>query len=333
MLQNEMLDDVDCSLSPGTAAVQTPNSIVEEYLLRHVAVFKELMKLKRRGWENPKGDDFFKEQRIRADHADASGQSVFYNMMCQIGAELNNNTSALLLSSAIGGRPSVLDLCMAPGGFTASVLKENRSARVCGISLPLSQGGYKILLPNWQTDSRIQVCFLDITMLAAEMGITDIPAEHPDAANFLSDRPFHGEKFDLIFCDGQVLRMHSRAEYRERREAWRLVNGKIVALLHRLDAWDTVALLHTLSKFSSLQLFKPRKKHAIRSSFYVVAEQVQSQSVDALQAVATWKKEWYVATFGSDAGHLEARLGPYSDVDDPVWRIQGAALRRASFLP
>ena len=279
--------------------------------------------------------------------------------MCQIGDELHNSTKALSLPSARSRRPSVLDLCMAPGGFTASMLKRNPNAKACGISLPPSQGGHKILLPNWQTNSRIQVCFLDITMLAAEMDATDIPAEHPDAANFLPDRPYHGEQFDLIFCDGQVLRMHPRAEYRERHKAWRLLtsqlvlalqriraNGKIVALLHKVDAWDTVVLLYTLSKFSSLRLFKPEKKHAIRSSFYVVAEQIQPQSVDALHAVATWRNEWYIATSGTDAEYRQNRIGSYGNVHEvsdfgtqlirlgePIWGIQSAALSKASFIP
>jgi 23S rRNA U2552 (ribose-2'-O)-methylase RlmE/FtsJ len=310
--------------------------------------------------QDPRGDIYFKQQRIRADNADAKDQRRFYNIMCQIGDELQDSSSALSSSSALGGPPSVLDLCMAPGGFTASVLKRNRSANVCGISLPLSQGGHKILLPNWQARPRLQVCFLDVTMLAAEMGVNDIPAEHPDVANFLLLRPFDGKIFDLIFCDGQVLRNHVRAEYREGHEATRLltsqlvlalqrirVNGKIVALLHKVDSWNTVALLHTLSKFSKLRLFKPVKKHAIRSSFYVVAEEVQLQSESALQAVATWKKEWYVATFGSDAEYREHlnRLNRNFDevlsefrpelirLGRPIWEIQSAALHKSSFIP
>jgi 23S rRNA U2552 (ribose-2'-O)-methylase RlmE/FtsJ len=226
--------------------------------------------------------------------------------MCQIASELHGVTSALSSSSTINNRPTVLDLCMAPGGFTAAFLKENPSAKVCGISLPVAQGGHDMLLPRWKTDPRIQVYFLDLTMLATEMGVdpTETPADHIDATNFLSDRPFHGETFDLVFCDGQVLQTQPREEYREKREAWRLLtgqlvlalqrlkqDGKLVVLLHKLDAWNTVFLLYTLSKFSSLQMFKSKKKHTLRSSFYVVAERIQIDSEHLRAAVATWKGE------------------------------------------
>ena len=279
--------------------------------------------------------------------------------MRQIGDELHSNTSAFLLPPTDDEPSSVLDLCMAPGGFTASILSSNPDARICGITLPLSQGGHEILLPNWQTDQSISVFFLDITMLAAEMDVAIIPREHPDVCNLLPDRPFCDERFDFVFCDGQVLRKHLRAEYRESREATRLltsqlvlalrrikVNGKIVVLLHKVDAWETVALLHALSKFSSLQLFKPVKKHATRSSFYAVAEHVQPEHEDALRAVASWKEEWRVATFGSDAEYLENRKTSNRHVHDvllefgaelivlggPIWKTQWTALRRASFL-
>jgi hypothetical protein len=63
-------------------------------------------------------------------------------------------------------------------------------------------------------DAQIYVSFRDITLLAGEMGISPsgIPASHPEAASFSFDRPFLEQRFDLVFCDGQVLRTHERLE-------------------------------------------------------------------------------------------------------------------------
>lgn len=64
------------------------------------------------------------------------------------------------------------------------------------------------------SDAQIYVSFRDITLLADEMGTPacSIASSHPDAASFSSDRPFLEHKFDLVFCDGQVLRTHDRPE-------------------------------------------------------------------------------------------------------------------------
>jgi 23S rRNA U2552 (ribose-2'-O)-methylase RlmE/FtsJ len=311
-----------------------------------------------KGWDDPRGDEHFKKTRLRADHANKGAKRIFFEMRCQIGGKLHCATSALTpaTSQNAGGRPMILDLCMAPGGFAASVLKADSDALVCGISLPISQGGHDMLLPNWQSDTRVQVQFLDITMLAVEIDVTDIPDSRPDAANFLPDRPFYGDRFDLVLCDGQVLRMHPRAEYREKREAWRLLtsqlvlatqrikkDGKMVILLHKLDAFHTILLLHTLSKFASLQLFKPVKEHAVQSSLYVVAEHIQPESTYFQEAVTTWKNKWRIATFGSEAEYEESKVLSNSIVGDvlrdfgtklielgePIWAVQSAALRKA----
>jgi hypothetical protein len=41
----------------------------------------------------------------------------------------------------------VLDICMAPGGFTWGSLKHNPSVVTFGITLPTSMGGYENLVP------------------------------------------------------------------------------------------------------------------------------------------------------------------------------------------
>lgn len=166
-------------------------------------------------------------------------------MFKDIGVELQNLTGALF-PPATSSRPvRVFDLCMAPGGYSASASRYNPGALIRGISLPPSQGGHEMLF----TSPNLKVMSLDITMLAAEFGITNIPANHPDASSFILDRPFLGESFHLVFCDGQVLRTHTRGEHRERYEALRLSvsqlilavqriepGGRLVMLLHRVDS-------------------------------------------------------------------------------------------------
>jgi hypothetical protein len=170
------------------------------------------------GWENEAGDAYFQNQRKRADNADARAKVGFFKLMRTIGLELHDATSALTIRGNGNSRPAILDLCMAPGGFSSVALYLNPSAHVRGVSLPPSQGGHEMLLNgNWSTtdpDASVYISFRDITLLADEMGTpaSSIPASHPDAASFSSDRPFLEQKFDLVFCDGQVLRTHERLE-------------------------------------------------------------------------------------------------------------------------
>lgn len=228
--------------------------------------------------------------------------------MRQIGHEMDEATGVISRLNGEEGHPTVLDLCMAPGGFSATVQKRCPTAEIRGVSLPISQGGHRLLLNL--SDSRLKVQFTDITMHPLSMGINDIPPTHPDAENFSNSRLFPSEVFDLIICDGQVLRNHSRQSYREQVEASRLTlsqlvlalqriksGGTLIILLHKLDTWDSLELLYTFSKFSQIQLFKPRKKHAIRSSFYLVAKGIDPHAPYALHAIRVWQGSWSSATF------------------------------------
>lgn len=254
-------------------------------------------------------------------------------------------------------QPKFLDLCMAPGGFSQFLIDLHPHSEVCGISLPVSSGGHKILLNT--EDPRVNIQFLDITMLASEMlsskeDLLKIPQDHPDAGNFRSDRPYLNATFDCVICDGQVLRTHERSEYRESVEAARLFmsqlviglsrirpGGAMVILLHKLEKWRNMRLLHLFNKFSNVQLFKPKRSHALRSSFYMIASDVQPQSHHATEAVDSWKKVWTAATFGppepenhseKDAQDVLDSFGEqYLRLGTPIWLIQKNALEKSSF--
>ena len=124
--------------------------------------------------------------------------------MKRIGQELHDNTGAFKVQNT--SRPGILDMCMAPGGFLETVLKLNPGSRALGFTLPFSDGGHRVRLPNYP---HVTVEYLDITMLSSDMGVSSIPADHEDAKNFLPT-PFDGkQEFDVVLCDGQVLRTHS----------------------------------------------------------------------------------------------------------------------------
>ncbi|KAH8197334.1 hypothetical protein TruAng_008500 [Truncatella angustata] len=336
--------------------------ILTEFLLAKSGAFRELAGLRAMGWRTSDGDRYFENRRNQADNADDRQAQRFFIMTCEIGDELDKSTSVVTLM-AINGNvvPRVLDMGMAPGGFTSAVLKRHPTVTARGISLPSEAGGLKIMLPEWRSDPRIQVDFLDITMLADEMGTpaASIPETHADSMIFTSYRPFLGEEFDLIFCGAAVLRTHPRATYRDSRERLRLTTsqlvmalqrvrdgGSLVVLLHKIEAWDNIELINSFTRFADVRLFKPRRKHAIRSSFYMVATKVRPRHSDALSAVDQWKRRWETATFGTD-DTMKACLHVSEDsvhriltefgsqfiaLATPVWKIQAAGLRAAPFL-
>jgi hypothetical protein len=120
----------------------------------------------------------------------------------------------------------------------------------------------------------------------------------------------------------------------------------MVVLLHKLEAWRSVFLLYTFSKFASIKLFKPRRYHAKRSSFYMIASNILSQHPEAVAAVESWKETWRVATFGTEEEYRAMRTEEQSKVEKVlegfgpelvslgrnVWSIQAAALAKAPFI-
>ncbi|CAI7593588.1 unnamed protein product [Penicillium glandicola] len=322
------------------------------YLLKTSLEFRKLSD----GWETPEGDKYFANLRRNADKSDKKTATYFYKFMKAVGREIDNATNAFKVQQVDSTPPAILDMCMAPGAFLEIALKKNPGSHALAFSLPVSCGGYRSRLASGLNAEQV---FLDVPMLAADMDMDQIPEGHEDAENFLPRQLEEGRLFDLIICDGQVLRQHSRAPYRESREATRLAitqlalglehirsGGTMIVLLHRLEAWNTVNLIRTFHKISSVRLFKPRKAHAKRSSFYMVATNIQSQNPEAIEAVKRWKRIWRSATFASDEEYGKVMLDEYSSVEalvedfgpklvklgKAIWKTQASALAKAPFM-
>ena len=249
-------------------------------------------------------------ERNSTDHSTNEDGERHFNLMRRNGDEMQRETRALNLQHP---RAEVLDLCMAPGDYTASVCKYSSQAHVSAITLPEGQGGYHVFVRHG-SGTRVELMQADITMFAAEFGVTEIlPGSQLDAANFSFERPFL-KPFDLIFCDGHVARTqellsHSRATEASRLTCSQLIiamqriksGGTLILLLHGADLYHNVKLIRFFDKISRLQLFKPVKGHAKKSSFYLVAKDMQPGPKVAQTAVFKWKQIWKDATFPSTA--------------------------------
>ena len=270
------------------------------------------------------GDKYFQNQRKTADGADLKTSLGFFKLMQRIGDEMQETTGVMSLID----HGKIFDLCMAPGGYSASALKFNPRASVSGATLPDNLGGHKLFVHDGFRGARIQIWQGDLTLLVGDMGMDngEISEEHPDFGKFQNDEVWAGEQFDLVFCDGQVLRNHSQGmvEHRQRCEAWRLtcsqlliglrhvkVGGSMVILLHKIDSWKSVLVLRAFDRFADIAIFKPLTAHTSRGSFYLVAKNIQTHHEDALEAINGWTQSWKDATFGAGAG--ERREDALSD--------------------
>ena len=301
-------------------------------------------------------------ERHSTDHSTNEDGERQFKLMKKNGDEMQMETRALNLQPGA----EVLDLCMAPGGYTASACKYIPQAHVSAITLPECQGGYHVFVRHGR-GTRVDLMQADITMFAAEFGVTKIPPDSQlDAAKFSFERPFL-KPFDLIFCDGHVARTqevlpHSRATEVSRLTCSQLIiamqriksGGTLIFLLHGADLYHNVKLIRFFDKISRLQLFKPVKGHAKKSSFYLVAKDMQPGRMVARAAVFTWKQIWKDATFPSSATPIGDRnhtqdeaeallkqaerekdsdelIGSFGErlieLAEPLWEIQKKALQ------
>ncbi|KAK1673618.1 hypothetical protein BDP55DRAFT_555969 [Colletotrichum godetiae] len=335
---------------------ESRGKLIHDYLEKNSPQFVKVRDLRKKGWENPAGDTFFQNQRRIAENPDERTTMIFFDMMKRIGQEMQKITSALKVKTPRWGKTQILDMGMAPGGFLATAMNLNPGAQAMGFSLPESDGGHRVIISHSLDIDRRDV---DITMLAADMGVKDIPADHPDFAKFLPRQFTPDQRFDLVICGGTKVNKQERASYRHEREPQRLgasqlalglerlrPGGTMVVLFHKMEAWGTVRELYRFSQFSELKAFKPMSGHNKRSSFYMIVTRVQSKSSLALQAIQRWKDIWQAATFGSEEDFHETRRKNSPDVKEVldefgdqlvkkgnrVWQIQAQALEKAPFV-
>lgn len=95
-------------------------------------------------------------------------------MVQEIGDEMQAATNAFRENNRSEHKFIILDLCMAPGGYTTTALKYNPAAVAMGMSLPVDQGGHEGLLKS----ARSSVLYHDITMFAKEFSVDKIPITH-----------------------------------------------------------------------------------------------------------------------------------------------------------
>ncbi|KAJ5471953.1 hypothetical protein N7539_008522 [Penicillium diatomitis] len=249
---------------------------------------------------------------------------------------------------------------MAPGGFTATAKARLPGSLIHAFTLPPEVGGYDVMARG----ACQNIIYGDITMYPKEMGYEEeIPTGHTDFKNFEISRPFPGNLYDLIICGGAVARDQPRDVYRNDCESRRLtvsqlvfamnrlkLGGSLILLLQRIESWDTVCILHAFNEFSTIQLYKHPKAHAIKSSFYLVAKNVNLDHDAAKESIAYWKALWKYLTFkesrpialpesklyrSDDASVriLREKFGPkFLNIAQPIWEIQAEALRKAPFI-
>lgn len=296
-------------MSPNT---QSPQKRLREFLLTDDK-FARLNRLQAFGWKDEGAEQAFKNQRKTADHADQKMQNIFMGMMVKISQQMHQATGALTMTP---NNNRILDLCMAPGGFMVHALRNHPERQADAITLPINLGGHKVLAKSRLDpikDGTLAIHYADITTFASAIGFHDLPPDHPDTLELSSASwPFKAAEYSLIFCDGQVLRNHTRPDNRDDNSkainrlfaaqlAIALQNvcdgGTIIMKLHRAASWHNFTLTEKLSRFSDVLLHKPTSAHVQRSSYYLVAKNIQ-KGHEGLRALAVrYQQEWYILTF------------------------------------
>ncbi|KAF8471770.1 hypothetical protein BDZ91DRAFT_716495 [Kalaharituber pfeilii] len=347
----------------------------------------ELSDLRKKIWESEKASKHFQKQRENADSAPNDGnlQVIFLKMMLFVAQDIETATGVFTSvrpknpGSVLSKPAHALDLCMAPGAFSLYFLLRNPRGRVDGVTLDRESGGHELHLEkaakflHYRGDpsESITINWTDITMHSIFLPTGEaIPDNSPDKSVLennlpllphLQSLPANTDKrqYSFIICDGQNLRHHEHANIRPwepaRLLACQLIlglsfikpGGSMLVLLHNLESWNAFVTVYKFSKFACVKFHKPKRVHAIRSSFYLVATKVQPLFEACTSWVEELKRSWYAMTFGGEAGLgslVEAGEGlevqnlleewgdTFIELGEEVWRTQRDALKEKAWI-
>ncbi|KAI9644464.1 hypothetical protein NHQ30_006485 [Ciborinia camelliae] len=357
----EVAKDMSIRDDPRGKEVMKATQMLKIYLILSDGQCARAVKFRSQGWHDNReaGDAHFRQQRERADSTTPDEERNFYKMMVQIGEEMNQSNHIFLIPFVPSNQTNILDLCMAPGGYTAAALEYCNSFKAYGITLSTESGGHTVIIGKNHLQG-LRLC--DITMFT-EFCPTDKHIPEGLKSKFSDIQPFKSIKFHLVFADGKTLRTHDRIKNTYdadlNKETVRLQTsqlilamnrihngGTLVMLLHKVDTWHSAFLLYTFSKFAKVEVFKPIRKHATRSSFYMIAKEININHPEAFKAISGWKEDWYCATFGGpdqtglpkeeptdeSVQELLTEFGPrLIELGHEAWKIQADALSRTNY--
>ncbi|EPS25814.1 hypothetical protein PDE_00750 [Penicillium oxalicum 114-2] len=345
--------------SEDTILMNEDYEIIKQYWFPRSETFKSLIEIQNLVRENPEADEHFQRLRESTITVTPEQQRYFFRMMMKIGSEMQAKEN-IIPPPARTINLRALDICMAPGGYSATVFKFNRYAEIRGLSLPPEDGGHEMHLRNWQEDKRVKIEFVDVTMLSSALGYPKlVPADHPHAAKFSNQVPFKNETFDIVFCDGIVLYSHARAQETvcesSRLTSAQLIiamqrlkpGGTLVMLLHQVYSPATVRILAAFNKFANISLFKPTVSHRNRSSFYLIAKNVEPASGEGQIFLKNHQIKWMRQTaesfdlevpedeFEEDEEPMDEIMDTFGDellqLSEPLWEIQIEAMKKLFF--
>ncbi|EUC61115.1 ribosomal RNA large subunit methyltransferase J [Rhizoctonia solani AG-3 Rhs1AP] len=313
------------------------------------SILVELVSLRSQGWESETLDGVFLAQRTTADtNRSPRDDARWLQTMCKSLRQMDRQKKFIMATR-------FLDLGCFPGGYSTYILQKCPLATGLGISLPFEEGGHGLAIPA-KLLPRMELRTADLTNFDLAPSIPKPQAPFTQ----LGPLSFESNSFDLVVCDGHSLR--NNPDNIDRPWNWtRLLVSQLLMGLRAVSDGGTIfiklshlekaigarILLALCQVARPVQTVKPQPLHAIRGTFYVIAQQVSTNSAAYQTLVQSLERLWYIMSFEGECGYgreitweeedmiidwvevmSERGLNQLARLGAEVWRIQCDALRK-----